>query len=340
MMWKTGDRVLGPKGSDQYWYAGTVRHIDGQRCYVIYDDGDDALMEAAKLKAFDLHAGDRVFARLPMELEFKPAKVLDLDDDKIRVQWANGQEDWTSYGMVRLQPETTARPALQEHAWTAGDRIFACWHDLFWYPGVVLAVNGEQYHVLHDDGKQDVVTADRLRAVEIDAGERVFCRWKGGPEFFPGEITERQGELIHVQYDDGDEEATSIRLVRLQRDDWFPPSELANVKEGDRVLGCWFDSHWYPGVVLSVEGKRVRVLFDDGDQGLLTPDKVRDLDIKVGDRVACRFKGGPAYYPGEVTKKNGEVIHIHYDDGKEETTSIRLVRLPSDSNADLGQRFT
>jgi hypothetical protein len=47
----------------------------------------------------------------------------------------------------------------------------------------------------------------------------------------------------------------------------------------------------------------------------------------VGDRLCCRRKGGPIYYPGEITKINGEVIHITYDDGEEETTSLRLVRV-------------
>ncbi|HYV35789.1 MAG TPA: hypothetical protein VE988_08810 [Gemmataceae bacterium] len=334
-MWKSGQRVFGQKGNDQVWYTGTVRHIDGERCYVIFDDGDDGFVASANLKPLELHPDDTVFARLPMDGEYKPAKVVAWDDEKVRVKWPSGDEDWTSFGMIRLQPESKKKVAVRGNVYAEGDRVFACWHDLFWYPGVVVATEADQYHILFDDGQQAPTTADRIKPLEFDVGDRIFCRWKGGPEYFPGEITERRGEVIHVNYDDGDDETTSIRLVRLQRDEWFPPSEQINFSAGDRVLGCWLDAHWYPGVVLSVDGKRLHVLFDDGDQGLLTPDKVRDLDIKVGDRVHCRYKGGATYHPGDITSKQGEVIHIQYDDGSEETTSIRLVRIASDSSADL-----
>src|SRR5262249_39397339 len=153
--------------------------IDGNRSYVIFDDGDDALVEAAKLKKLELKEGERLFARLPTERHFNPATVLGWDDDKVHVYWDNGEENWTSYGMVRWQPDTKPRTALAERHWTEGDRVFACWHDLNWYPGVVLAVNGEQYHVLLDDGNQSMVGGDRMRPLGLQPGDRVFCRWKG-----------------------------------------------------------------------------------------------------------------------------------------------------------------
>ncbi len=339
-MWTVGQRVIGRKGTEQFWYTGTVRHIDGERCYVIFDDADDALLETGSIKGLDLHAGDPIFARLPMEADFKPARVVAWDSDKVRVQWPSGEEDWTSFGMVRMEPGAKAPVVAKnsEHAWNEGNRVFACWHDLFWYPAVIVAVNGDQYHVLFDVGAQAMLAADRIRPLELEVGDHVLSRWKGGPEFFPGEISRRDGEVIHINYEDGDEETTSIRLVRLQRDDWFPPSEIGNISAGDRILGNWFDGHWYPGLVLAIDGKRLHVLFDDGDQAMLTPDKVRALQINVGDRVWCRYKGGPQYFPGEVTKKKGEMIHVHYDDGNEETTSIRLLRIISDTNADIGQQ--
>jgi hypothetical protein len=338
-MWKTGQRVFGQKGNEQFWYTGTVRHIDGERCYVIFDDSDDALLDEAQLKPLDLHSGDAVFARMPMDMEFTPATVMAWEEDKVQVRWASGEENWTSFGMIRLQPQTVIPDVVHEAGNVTGDRVFACWHDLFWYPAVVVAVNGEQHHVLFDHGNQAMLTLDRIKPLTLAIGDRVFCRRQGGPEFLPGEVTERHGEVVKVRYDDAEEETTSIRLVRLERDDWFPPSELPNINKGDRILGCWFDLHWYPGVVLSIDGKRLHVLFDDGDQALLTTDKVRALKVNVGDRVWGRYKGGPIYYGGEVMKKQGEVIDIRYDDGDEETTSIRLIRIQIENNADLGERF-
>jgi hypothetical protein len=171
--------------------------------------------------------------------------------------------------------------------------------------------------------------------VTVEAGDRVWCRWKGGPTFYPGEVARRSGEVIHVRYDDGDEETTLLRLLRLERDDWFPPGELGQLREGDRVLACWYDLNWYPGVIVSITGKRLHILFDDGDQAMVTPEKVKALDFKVGDRVCCRRRGGPIYYPGEITKQQGEVIHVNYDDGEEETTSIRFVRVEREGHRDF-----
>jgi hypothetical protein len=337
-MWKIGDRVWGRKGTDGAWCAGVVRHIDGQRSYVIFDDGEDALLDECHLQAFELKVDDGILARQPMETDFRPAKVLAWDDDKIQVRFAGGEENWTSYGMIRRPANTAIAVMASESVLAPGDRVFACWHDLLWYPGIVLNVSGDQYHIVFDNGSQTMTPADRVRAMEFEVGDRVFARFKGGPEYFPGEITSRTGEMVHIQYDDGDEETTSIRMVRLQRDEWFPPSEASNIHEGDRVLGCWFDSNWYPGVVLGVDGKRLHVLFDDGDQALLTADKLRMLDIKEGDRVFCRYKGGPSYFPGTVTRKDGEVIHVNYDDGDEETTSLRLIRLLGDRVLDAERR--
>ncbi len=49
-------------------------------------------------------------------------------------------------------------------------------------------------------------------------GKRVQCRWKGGPLYYPGEVTRQDGERIHVAYDNGEQEWTSVRMIRVQRD--------------------------------------------------------------------------------------------------------------------------
>ena len=335
-MWKVDERVFGRRGGEPNWYTGTVKHIDGERCYVIFDDGDDALMEDNSLKRLELHVGERLFARLPVEKDFKPAKVLAWDSDKVQVKWPNGSENWTSFGMIRLQPESAGDVAIQEHLWKEGDRVFGCYHDLFWYPGVVVAVSGDQCHVMFDAGHQAMLPAERVMPLEFNVEDKVFVRWKGGPEFYPGEITEKRDEVIKVLYEDGDEETTSIRLARLQRDEWFPPSEIGDLRTGTRVLACWFDGNWYPGFVFAIDGKRVHTLFDDGDQALLTPERIRKLDIHVGDHLHCRHKAGPAYRPAEVRSVEGEVIQVRYDDGDEETTLARLIRIQSEGGEESG----
>ncbi len=341
-MWKVGDRVLGRRHEDVYWYPGTVRHIDGDRCYVIFDDGEDALVGRDNLRAIDLQVGDRVFARTAAGRAYTAASVTGRKGDELRLQYDDGTSAWTPLALVRVRTEASPPPpaaAPEGPPRAIGERVLACWDDLYWYPGMVFAVTGEQYHVIFDDGNQALVRGERLRPLTVKVGDRVWCRWQGGPAYHAGVIASKTGEVIHVNYDDGDEENTLLRLVRLERDDWLPAGEMTGVAEGSRVLACWFDQNWYPGVVVSVHGKRLHILFDDGDQAMVTPDRIKPLELKVGDRVCVRHKGGPIYYPGEITRISGEVIQVSYDDGVEETTSIRFLRIEREGLRDAPEGF-
>jgi hypothetical protein len=102
-MWKVGDHVLGRKGSEDFLYPGEVRHLDGERCFVVFYDGDDGMVEASELKALELHVGCKLFARQPTERTFTPAEVLDCDDFMVNVRWHDGAENWISYAMIRMR---------------------------------------------------------------------------------------------------------------------------------------------------------------------------------------------------------------------------------------------
>src|SRR4051812_32950706 len=40
-MWTTGDRVLAQRLPGEFWYPGVIRHIQDDRFFIIYDDGED-----------------------------------------------------------------------------------------------------------------------------------------------------------------------------------------------------------------------------------------------------------------------------------------------------------
>ena len=63
-MHKNGDRVLVMR--DDYWYPGTIRHVDNQRFFVICDDGEDGFFEPLHLAALKLGVGDQVLVKLPI----------------------------------------------------------------------------------------------------------------------------------------------------------------------------------------------------------------------------------------------------------------------------------
>lgn len=103
--------------------------------------------------------------------------------------------------------------------WNVGDRVLARWfHDPFWYPATIREVDGERYYVKFDDGDKQWTPAEFLTQIDIEEGDPVFGRWQAGPEYLPGRV-EQIGpeERIFVKYVDGDEEWTTISMVRVTR---------------------------------------------------------------------------------------------------------------------------
>jgi hypothetical protein len=99
-------------------------------------------------------------------------------------------------------------------------------------------------------------------------------------------------------------------------------------KAGDRVLARWGpEKFWYAGTVREVKGTRYVIGFDDGDKQETPGEEVIADDIKVGDKVQGNFKRAGKYFPGKITTRTGDQIHIKYDDGDEEDTTIGMVRV-------------
>ncbi len=102
--------------------------------------------------------------------------------------------------------------------WKVGDRVLADWtHDAYWYPATIRNVDGERFYIRFDDGDKEWVTSDRLMQIDIEVGDRVHCRWKEGAYYYPGRVASIDGERIHVHYDDGDKERTTISFARVTR---------------------------------------------------------------------------------------------------------------------------
>jgi hypothetical protein len=98
-------------------------------------------------------------------------------------------------------------------------------------------------------------------------------------------------------------------------------------KAGDRVLASWLDGYFYPGRVRQVQGDSCAIAFDDGDVAWVHEANVRGPDIRPGSQVFCRFHAGPMYLPGTVQQQHGEKIHVRYESGEQEWTTISLVRV-------------
>jgi len=102
--------------------------------------------------------------------------------------------------------------------WNIGQRVLAQWYpEVFFYPATIVAQVNAKYHVEFDDGDEAWVTAKQIFPLVIRVGSQVFGRWQGGPAYFPGRVDQQDGDRIHIQYDDGDHEWTTISMVRVER---------------------------------------------------------------------------------------------------------------------------
>jgi hypothetical protein len=72
----------------------------------------------------------------------------------------------------------------------------------------------------------------------------------------------------------------------------------------------------------------LHIRFDDGDRGWVQRDQVLPLEIRPGLRVLGRWKMASCYYPGVITEVRGDTVHIAYDDGDREWTTVAALRIP------------
>ncbi|MCI0456571.1 MAG: hypothetical protein L0Z62_06280 [Gemmataceae bacterium] len=328
-MFKPGDRVLAGRPVGPHLYPGTVHRQDGPALHILFDDGEEGGVLAAQTQGLQIGPGDRIEVRLPATRSYVPAVVRRCEGDRLCIQFdEDGEQEWTSLGLIRIDPAVwKSGPRMGARTWVVGDRILSQWSgDGLWYPGTVQGVEPERLFVSYDDGdKEWRVLADVVSLDELREGARVFCRWQGGAGFYPGRVTSREGDRIEVHYDDGARETTTVSLVRVRRRP--AGASAAPCRAGQRVLAGWDDGRYYPAVIERVEGDSLQVRYDDGGHGRVGAEDVVLLDLRVGDRLWCKWKGGDALYPGQIARIRGEEIYVHYDDGDKETTTVSLACL-------------
>jgi hypothetical protein len=323
-MWQTGDRVLASRPSGPHLYPGTVHSQDGSALHVFFDDGEEARVPAGQLYPLQVEPGDRIEVRLPATRHYTPAVVGRCDGERLSIELEDGTQEWTSSGMIRIDPAVW-KSGGGRHGWTVGDRVLAYWRgDGYWYAGTVQGVDRDNLHVYYDDGDKEWCAPDRVASLgELREGTRVLGRWQGGLDYYPGQITSREGEHVTILYDDGERETTSLSMVRVRRGE-SPHSW----RSGHRVLAQSQDDDFlYPGTVAKVEEDTLYVQFDDGDRAQVSPERVMPLDVlRAGTHIECRWQGGD-FFPGRIARREGEQIFVQYEDGDREQTVIGMARV-------------
>jgi hypothetical protein len=274
--------------------------------------------------------GDRVLARREGSESWLPGIIRFVKGENIYIEFNDGVFELATE--VR-PPDAAAAAESEPPRFVAGDRILGRWLDLWWYPGTILFEEQGGYQVQFDDGDRGILGENQILPLKLDVGDTVQCRPKEEVRlvYKPGTLTRVAREIIDIEFDDGDSETnSSISRVRLWRSPF--PIEHFSFNEGDRIVGRGRDGCWYPADILTIDGDRIVLQYLDGVQGILTPELIRPLEVAVGMRVEGRWRGGDVYYPGKIDQERGERIHIQYDDGDEEWTTVRLIRIPDPSS--------
>ncbi len=205
-------------------------------------------------------------------------------------------------------------------------RQFARWEaDGFSYVCTIEKVQDGKCYVRYADGTEEWAPRWRVGPYNLKEGDDVQANWENKGLYYPGRVTSRHGDRIHIVYDDGDEEDTTIARIRLKL-------AAPNGKEvGCRVFGRWAaDGYWYPGTVKEVKDGKYLVHFDDTDEAWLKEKELVCYQPTWGDHVEGNWLGKGAFYPGKITRRRDEKVHIAYDDGDDEDTTISALRAAYD----------
>ena len=170
-----------------------------------------------------------------------------------------------------------------------------------------------------------MLPAELVGPLDIVVGDRVYCRRRGGPRYFPATVKKLEGERINLLYDDGRKETTRIASVRVVRGKTELPW-----KKGERVFAVWPPNNFlYPGEVKGFEDYFVSIAYANGDRLTVTPDMILPLEIREGDLLFVRKRGEYDYMPSTVRGFEGDRFLVQFEDGSREWTTLgRVAKLP------------
>lgn len=97
-----------------------------------------------------------------------------------------------------------------------GDEVLAPWmNDGFFYPAIVVALQGDSAHVAYMDGDEGDVSLGTIRRGVLGVGMSTQVNWKGQGTYYQGTIQQRIGQAIYMNYEDGDKGWTTINQCRI-----------------------------------------------------------------------------------------------------------------------------
>jgi ribosomal protein L35AE/L33A len=125
----------------------------------------------------------------------------------------------------------------------------------------------------------------------LAVGDRIECNYKGKGRFYKGKIGEINGNQIYILYDDGDKERTTINMLKgyenykaaaKKASATSAPSDsdsIEGLSVGTRVVANWKNKgKFYKGKVGEIKGKKVLILYDDGDREWASVQQIKGFE--------------------------------------------------------------
>ena len=212
--WTNGDRVLG-RWYDLFWYPATILAVGTKGVHLLFDDGDQRIVGDQGLMPLHIEEGEEVFIRVKNQPQriYTPGRVTRVQGEIIDVDLEDGTQE-ANHKVSRAR-FWRCPVGVRSVSFDEGDRVWATDIDGFTYPAEVLSMEEDKIIVQFLDGPERMLTPELVRPFELKPGTAVACRWKAGQNYFPGKVTEIQGDRVHIAYDDGDKEWNTVRLLRL-----------------------------------------------------------------------------------------------------------------------------
>jgi hypothetical protein len=100
--WQVGERAFVSWSQDQYWYAATIRQVQGQRLYVRFDDGIEQWTTMDRATKINLAVGDQVQARWQGGRIFYPGRIAQRNGEQVFVVYDDGDQEWNTVSNLRF----------------------------------------------------------------------------------------------------------------------------------------------------------------------------------------------------------------------------------------------
>lgn len=259
------EQILSPAAVDHradIYSVGVVLHelLTGSRPNVVSRQGDSVTMDRC-----DTWLRDIVLRTIAANPDDRFQRIEELIH---AIQLGPQQKS----SAERVESASSKEP--KTHSFGPGAKVHSRWKRRpKYFRGTVTAIAGLRIHVQYDDGDKEWTTADMIRFQDgspfITVGVAVEARWKGGQKFYRGRITAIDDKQIHVTYDDGDKEWTSLDFIRLVES----PHQFAL----DTVVQCrWRGGlQYFQGTVTEIDGDRIHIHYDDGAKEWTTAEMLQ-----------------------------------------------------------------